>query len=272
MASLLSSRGYSVVKVADISEPSRKRAAELSGAKHTPDPQDAAGDADIIIITTPDGAIEETSRRIADSGTDVSGKKFIHMSGALSLGALEAVRCSGAQVLSIHPLQTFADLEGALSALPGSTFGVTCAPELEDWARDFVVDLNGTVQLVEDGDKVLYHAAAVLACNLLTMVEHGAQSISRELGFSDEEFSRSFIPLAKTTIENVERLGPSEALTGPLARGDLGTIEAHLEALGRFDPVLAAMYRAVCLWGLKLVEERGEIGGEAIARMRELLS
>jgi predicted short-subunit dehydrogenase-like oxidoreductase (DUF2520 family) len=271
MASLLSARGYDVVRVVDVSADARDRAAGFCGAEAVEDPVEAAGAADIVLITTPDDAIEETCRRIADSMSELSGKKFIHMSGALSLGVLSAAERRGADTLSVHPLQTFADLTGALESLPGSTFGVTCAPGLEDWGAGFVSALGGRAQIIEDGDKVLYHAAAVMACNLLVMVEYGAQSIARELGFSDSGFAEAFLPLARATLENVGRLGPAGALTGPLARGDLGTISGHLEALARFDPVLASMYRSVCLWGLELVGERGDTEDQTIEAMRRLL-
>ncbi len=272
MSSLLSSRGHTVTEVVDSSEFARERAAALSGAEAAVDPAAAAGGADIILITTPDDVIEETCRRIVDSGLDLSGKKFIHMSGALSLDALDAARRGGADVLSIHPLQTFADLEGALAALPGSAFGVTCAHELEEWAEEFVSNLDGRTQFIENADKVLYHAAAVLASNMLAMVEYGAQSIARELGFSDEGFTAAFMPLARATLDNVGRLGPAGALTGPLARGDVGTIREHLQALENFNSDLAAMYRTVCLWGLELVEERGDIEADVIEEMRKLLT
>lgn len=271
MASLLSSQGYAVMRVVDPSEFARDRAAGLSGAEPAADPVEAAAGADIILITTPDDAVEETCERIAESGIELTGKKFIHMSGALSTGVLGAARRRGADILSIHPLQTFADLAGALEALPGSTFGVTCEAELEGWARDFVSRLDGRAQFIEDSDKVLYHAAAVIASNFLAMVEYGAQSITRELGFSDDGFAEAFMPLARATLHNVGRLGPAGALTGPLARGDTGTITEHLRALERFDAALAVMYRAVCLWGLELVAERGDIDTETIERMRGLL-
>jgi predicted short-subunit dehydrogenase-like oxidoreductase (DUF2520 family) len=272
MAHLLSTRGYDVVAVADPRREARERAAELSGAKPFERGEDAAATARIIIITTPDGAIEDACRHLAASGIPLVGKKVLHMSGALSLGALKAAADQGADTLSIHPIQTFADLEGAERTLPGSSFGVTCEPRLQGWALDFVSDLEGRVLMVTDADKVLYHAAAVVACHLLAMVQYGAHVISRKLGFDDEEAARAFTPLATATIENVARLGPAAALTGPLARGDVGTLAAHLEALEGLDPELASMYRTVSLWGLRLVEERGELDPETIGAMRALLS
>jgi predicted short-subunit dehydrogenase-like oxidoreductase (DUF2520 family) len=271
MAHLLSASGYDIVAVADVSREARERAAGLAGAEPFERERDAAAAAYIILITTPDGAIEGVCRGIAEAGVPLEGRKVVHMSGALSRSALVAAASRGADTLSIHPIQTFADLEGAERSLPGSTFGVTCEPGLEEWARGFVSSLGGRALIVADEDKVLYHAAAVVACNLLAMVEYGTHVISRRLGISDEEAAGAFTPLAMATVENVARLGPAAALTGPLARGDIGILEAHLEALEGFDPALADMYREVSRWGLRLVEERGELDGEAIAAMKGLL-
>ena len=271
MAHLLSGSGYDVVAVTDRDEEARERAAGLSGAEAVDTAAHAAAAAQIILITTPDGTIADVCRTIAEACAPLAGRKVIHMSGALSLGALEPAARAGADTLCIHPIQTFADLEGAESSLPGSTFGVTCDPGLEEWARGFVSSLEGRVLMVADEDKVLYHAAAAVACNLLAMVEYGAQVISRRLGFEDNQASEAFTPLAVATAMNVGRLGPVDALTGPLARGDLGTIRAHLEALEGFDPELADMYRTVSRWGRRMVEEKGDLDRRTIDSMRELL-
>lgn len=271
LAHLLSSRGRRVVAVADIHQGARERAAGLSGAAAFELGSEAARGADVILITTHDGAIEPACVQIAGSGVPLEGKKVVHMSGALSLGALGSARERGARTICIHPIQTFADLEGAQSSLPGSTFGVTCSPEDEAWARAFVETLDGKVLMVADRDKVLYHAAAAIACNLLAMVEYGAFVITRGIGFDDGQVAEALTTLARATVENVGRLGPAGALTGPLARGDTGTLKAHLASLESFAPELAAMYRAVSLWGLRCAREGGRPGERALDEMEKLL-
>lgn len=271
MAVLLSEKGRDVVLVSDPLPEARERAARLSGARAVDDPVEAAREADVVLVTTPDEAVLPTSELVSGALADLSGKTFIHMSGALPLAALAPLAGRGADVLSIHPLQTFADLEGARTALPGSTFGITCEPGLEGWARSFVAVLDGRAKVVDDADKALYHAAAVLACNLVTMVEYGAMSATRELGFSQEEFLEAFMPLAEAAVRNVARLGPAAALTGPLARGDIETVRGHLEALRRIDGALEEMYRAVCAVGLELLEERGGLERKKMEAMRALL-
>lgn len=271
MACLLSQREYDVVAVADKAADAADNAAALSGARAFENVAEAAALAQVILITTADGSIEEVCRSIAFSGQPLEGRKVIHMSGALSLQALASAADKGADTLSIHPIQTFADLQGATEALPGSTFGVTCDPQLEGWARAFAASLDGRVLIVRDEDKVLYHAAAAIACNLLAMVQYGAQFACRELGFADTETSEAFGPLVVATAMNVARIGPSDALTGPLSRGDVATIRAHLQVLQQLDGDLAEMYRAVSRWGLKLVAEKGDLEATTIETMRRLL-
>ncbi len=271
MAGLLPPRGYPVVAVADVDRYARERAASLAGALPCERNDRAASMAEIIIITTPDGRIAETCASIAASGVELVDKKVMHMSGALSLEVLKPAADVGAGVLAIHPIQTFADLEGASMSLPGSTFGVTCGPGLEEWAEEFVSSLDGRAIAVRDSDRVVYHAAAAVACNLLAMVHYGTYVACRRLGFSDEETSRAFTPLAEATVRNVGRLGPAAALTGPLSRGDVETVRAHVEAFDGFDPDLAELYRAVSRWGLRLVAEKGLLDGDTLEWLERAL-
>lgn len=275
MSKILSDRGFKVVSVYDLSREAAEAASGLCGARIAGDCEEAVRNADIVLITTPDRFIEETCRSVcasvAESGSDLEGKVFVHMSGALSLRSLDSAVRSGAGAASIHPLQTFADVEGALRFIPGSTFGVTCQPELSDWAEDFVSALEGTPLEVREEDRVLYHAAAVMACNFLVMVEHAASEVYRGQGFDLDESMRAALPLIRATVENIARLGPESALTGPLSRGDLATIEVHLRALEDIDPGLARLYREVSLWGIELVRRRGELGPATIEAMEDLL-
>jgi len=271
MAVVLSSRGYDVAKVCDTSGERRERAAKLVDARATDDCVDAARDVEIVLLTTPDGAIEGVCRRIADSGVEIAGKTFIHMSGAVPLSALDSARERGARAICVHPLQTFADLEGAIRTLPGSTFAVTCSADVEPWAQMLVEGMEGRMLLVKDSDKTLYHAAAVIACNLFTIVEYAAYETCLGLGFPGQDAAKAFMPLVGATADNIARLGPVESLTGPLARGDISTLEANLAALERFDPGIAGLYRSISLHGLRLVAERGELDGDIIEKMRSLL-
>lgn len=270
VAAALESAGYEVALVYDTDEDAVGRALRRVRARKAESLKEAALGADIVLITTPDGAIREVCDRIASQVTDLEGKIVAHVSGARSLSDLEAAADRGGEVMSIHPLQTFADLEGALESLPGSSFGVTCRPGLLPWAESIVSALGGNLLPLDDDDKVLYHAAAVVACNLVTMVLYGAQAIYERLGLSEKE-ARAFMPLVRATVENAGRLGPVDALTGPLSRGDLETIKSHIQALDEIDVEISLVYRTVSRLGLRLVEERGELPPDTIARMRQVL-
>lgn len=271
MAKLLPGRGYELAAVFDIDPGAALRAAELGGVSPAETAAGAAARADVVLITVPDGRIEEACRSVSRATDGLTGRKVVHMSGALTLAALAPAAAAGAEVLVVHPLQTFADTEGATDSLPGSTFGVTCAESLREWAEGFVRSLSGRALFVPDEDKALYHAAAAMACNLMVMVEYGAQVACRGLGITDEASTEALEPLVRATARNVARIGPVGALTGPLARGDVETLRAHLEALDGRDPELARMYRAVSSWGLRLVEEKGEVDPRVVDLMRSVL-
>ncbi|MBN2168761.1 MAG: DUF2520 domain-containing protein [Actinobacteria bacterium] len=271
IAVAVSRAGYTVAEVVDIDPSACEELASKTGARPGLSPVEACLDTGLTIITTPDSLIAQVCEEIGSAGVGLKGRKVMHMSGALSLEVLEPVKRKGADVLCVHPLQTFADLEGAVEALPGSRFGVTCETGLESWARGFVEAIGGTMLLVDDSDKVLYHTAAVMACNLITMVVFGAEVLYRGLGFSPDEARTAFMPLLRATVDNIERLGPAKALTGPLSRGDVHTIEMHLGGLEKLDPELLSLYREVSIWGLKLVEEQGVADDQTIQKMRALL-
>jgi predicted short-subunit dehydrogenase-like oxidoreductase (DUF2520 family) len=131
--------------------------------------------------------------------------------------------------------------------------------------------MEGRILLVKEEDKALYHAAAVIACNLLTIVEYAAFEACLGLGFSEREAREAFMPLVGATVENIARIGAVESLTGPLSRGDAGTMEANIDALERLEPEIAELYRAVSLYGLRLVAVRGDLDEDAVGEMRSLL-
>jgi len=270
MALLLSARGYHLAAVFDPVGEAAAQAARLVDARPAQSASDAVSAADIVLLTTPDHAILEACEAAVSGDATVSGKVFVHMSGALGLAVLAPAADAGAATVAVHPLQTFPDTEGAVRALPGSSFGVTCVPEMDEWSSGFVADLDGKALTVREGDKPLYHAGAVVASNLLVMIEYAACEIFGMLGLERGEALASLMPLVHATVNNIGRLGPEEALTGPLARGDVETLEVNLEALSA-DPELERLYRAVSLWGLRLVERRGEPDAGTIEKMRELL-
>jgi len=270
IACLLSRSGDVITSVFDINAEEAARFAQETGASISKIAGEVFASADVILITTPDDAIEDACSQ-AVTGLDLNGKKVIHMSGAKGLSPLRCAEEAGADILSIHPIQTFPSFKAARDSLYGSTFGVTCKEELKDWATKFVSKLGGSVIFVRDEDRVLYHAASVIACNLFVMLESASIEVLKSIGIGEGEALRALIPLLRSTLENIAKLGPSRALTGPLSRGDVGTIREHVHELRKLDERIASLYRALSLWGLHLIEDAGNLSKDKIEEIRRVL-
>jgi predicted short-subunit dehydrogenase-like oxidoreductase (DUF2520 family) len=248
---LLKSAGYEVVAVADISPQNLCQGVQYTGGLAYADPAEAATLADCIIIATGDDAIVSACDEISRRGAVTAGKKVIHLSGAGGLDLLAAASRAGAHVASIHPIQSFAHVEGAIKSIPGSTFGITADEAIKDWSVRLVRDLGGNPFFIAEEDKPLYHAAACLASNYLTTLMYKVEKIYTSLGLDQKDALSAFWPLVRGTLSNLETKGAVEALTGPIARGDAGTIEKHLKAIRERLPSLLPLY---CIMGMETVE------------------
>jgi predicted short-subunit dehydrogenase-like oxidoreductase (DUF2520 family) len=239
---LLRSAGYNIVAVAGRSIEKIHQGMTYTGGELFTDFAAAASTADCILITTSDDAIASVCHEICQRGVIQPGKKVIHMSGAGGLDLLSPAAKAGAFIASIHPLQSFASVEGAIKSIPGSSFGITADKEIRDWSAQLVRDLGGTPFTLADEAKPLYHAAACLASNYLTTLIHTVETLYQSLGFAPDEALRAFWPLVRGTLQNIEDKGTVQALTGPIARGDASTVAKHIEALRESFPALLPLY------------------------------
>lgn len=212
-----------------------------------------AGAASIVVLGVPDDALDGVVTEVARSIRP--GTVVVHLSGALGLDVLEPVRRAAGRALAVHPLQTFADVAGAVDALSGCAFAVTADDHDgvllgEQLARD----AGGVPFVIADADRPLYHAAAVFASNYLVVVSGAAEEILSAAGVSDPR--AALAPLQRATLANVDRLGARDALTGPAVRGDAGTVERNLAALGAATPALVPPYVALCRAAIRLAGDR----------------
>jgi predicted short-subunit dehydrogenase-like oxidoreductase (DUF2520 family) len=227
--------------------------------------------ANCIIITTSDDAIAHVCKKISSESAIRPGAKVIHMSGAGALELLASAKDAGAHVACIHPLQSFADVESAIRDIPGSTFGITSSDEIKDWSVDMVRKLGGVPFFIADLDKPLYHAAACIASNYLTTLIYMVEEIYQSLGLSREDTIRAIWPLVMGTIANIETKGTVQALTGPVARGDTGTIKKHAEALRNKLPELLQAYSALGILTADLGLKKKTLSPETARLIKELL-
>jgi predicted short-subunit dehydrogenase-like oxidoreductase (DUF2520 family) len=203
----------------------------------------APAGAEVVAIAVPDDALPDVVATLAGRVDD--GAWALHLSGALGLDVLAPLERAGTRVLAVHPLQTFADVEGAIDALPGAAMAVT-ARDGEGLAlgERLARDLGSRPFALSDEDRPLYHAAAVFASNYLVTVSGAALELFTAAGVPGAEAVMA--PLQAATLANVRRLGPQQALTGPAVRGDAGTIARSLDAVAAAAPGLVPAYVALC--------------------------
>jgi predicted short-subunit dehydrogenase-like oxidoreductase (DUF2520 family) len=266
--------GYRVAAVADL----RRERAEEAARRIAADvpvlpPREAAGRAGLVLLTVPDDAIEAACRDLAATRAFAPGSIVAHCSGALSSECLAPARRElGCQVASFHPLQSFPTVEAALQSLPGSY----CFGEGDEIALAALEALAAAIGArwvrIETGHKALYHAAAVVACNYLTSLLDAALRLAESAGIERGTAWRALEPLIRATLENASRLGTEAALTGPIARGDLGTVATHLAALGEHAPELSDLYRALGSWTVGLALRKGSIDEKGARNLLEALA
>ncbi len=263
--------GHNIVAVADRSQSALHMGSIYTGGLIMDDPLKAALLATSIFITTPDDSIEQVCREIASRGGFGSQKRVVHMSGAGGLDLLESAYNSGAHVATIHPLQSFADVAAVMESIPGSTFSITAGDDMRDWAVRIVKDLGGTHFFVSDKDKPLYHAAACMASNYLVTLMNIVEGIYRHLAVGGDNPISAFWPLVKGTIKNIEDRGTEQSLTGPISRGDVGTIRKHLKVLEETMPELLPLYSETGLFALDIGVRNKTLSEDRAREIKSLL-
>jgi predicted short-subunit dehydrogenase-like oxidoreductase (DUF2520 family) len=265
----LSGKGYPIVAVASRTRSSADRlAARVPGCQAHDAKQAVADAAELVFITTPDDAIPVVAAELNWH----PGQSVVHCSGADSVETLEPATKAGAHVGGFHPLQTFASVDHAIENLPGSTFALETEGELLETLRRMASALDGNSIQLRSSDKVLYHAAAVLACNYLVTLVKLSTDLWQVFDVPTPEAIRALMPLLRGTLNNVENVGLPNCLTGPIARGDLGTVRKHLAALEQSAPALLAPYRELGLQTVPIALDKGKIDSERADEMRRLLA
>jgi len=268
LAVRLSSKGYRVVGVSSRSQASAESLAKLiSGCRAFSSSQDVADIAELIFITAPDDAIASVATEIKWH----DGQSVVHCSGADSTNILEPAKKAGADVGAFHPLQTFASVNQAIENIPDSTFAVEAEQPLLKILKDIAAALDGNTIELKAGDKVVYHAAAVIACNYLVTLVKLAADLWQTFGVSTNQATQALLPLLRGTIHNIETVGIPQCLTGPIARGDSGTISKHLNALHKVAPNVLSAYRELGLHTIPIALAKGKINENQAHELKTIL-
>jgi len=268
LAVRLNQKGYDVIASSSRSYSSaQKLASRIKGCTAYYSAQEAADKSDLIFITTPDDVIEN----VATSIKWRKGQYIVHCSGAHSIDILKSAETDGAFTSCFHPLQTFASIDHAIDNLPGTTFAIESRDMLLDILKDMAASLDGNWIILKPGDKVLYHTAAVFASNYFVTLVKLATDLWQTFGVPQDQAIQALIPLIKGTLRNIETIGLPDCLTGPIARGDAGTIQKHLEALKNKAPAATEVYKDLARQTIPIALEKGTIDTKQVADLQLII-
>jgi predicted short-subunit dehydrogenase-like oxidoreductase (DUF2520 family) len=260
--------GFCVAVVASRRETSLETARSYIGAApvYTTDNTQALELADVVAITTQDREIGRVAEQLSRWEGNVSDKTVFHTSGAHASSELSPLRERGAHLGSFHPLQTFPDIDAGIAVLPDTYIFI----EGDEGALPVLQRLAATIgaESVRIGSesKILYHLAAVFVCNLLSALLYSGEGITKKIGIG----LKPFYPIIRATLKNIETKGPLHSLTGPVVRGDAGTVESHLAALEGMK-LHESVYRDLSLVALRMAEEREALTREQAQALERLL-
>ncbi len=259
MGLLLKQRNYIVAGVASRTYASARKAAARLQCPAFERPEEAARQAELVLITTNDQAIAPVAATVARRGGFRPGQIVAHMSGSLTSAVLAPARACGALALSLHPLQSCADADRAVANLPGSVFSLEGDREALPFGKRLVTELGGEYFIIKPEDKPLYHAAASVASNYLVSLVDFSYRLMHAIGMEPQMAARALAPLIEGTWKNIGEKGVPQALTGPIARGDVSTIKDHLQAIAANVPELEEIYRTLGRYTVGLASRKGSI-------------
>jgi len=256
----------------------RRREATIAAARrigtnvHAYDIATAAKSAKLVFLCLPDDAIEKVSNELAQQGAFSRGTIVAHCSGALSSDVLVAARdrcqCS---VASMHPLQTFPTVDAALKTMRGAY----CFCEGDENAIPTIEQIAAKIGLIPiriaTSAKILYHAAAVTACNYLVALMDGALTLMEQAGIDRDTSWAALTPLVTTTLNNITEMGTVRSLTGPIARGDARIVNRHLRELEMTQGSLPSIYRVLGLYSIEIAEKKNAITATKATQLRDML-
>lgn len=266
MSSLLFENGSTILSIIDVNKKAaRKLASSVNCKQVSTDVSDIHLKTQIIFITTPDDQISNVAQKIS-SIKNLNFKKLtvIHTSGVYTSEILSPLARKGASVLSFHPIQTFPanktnrELQ---KSLKGIYFGIEGNKKIHYISQQLVKTFRGKSVFISKKDKPLYHLACVFASNYIVTALNALSEATEKLKFK-VSWVDVFIPLINTSLKNVFTTSPLAALTGPIERGDIKTIELHLKSLAEVAPHLITYYVGMGIETARLARRKRTITNE----------
>jgi predicted short-subunit dehydrogenase-like oxidoreductase (DUF2520 family) len=265
----LTRAGWPVRAVASRDAGRRARFATMvDGARAFAEPQALIEEVELIILAVPDDAIAPLAANLRMYG----GQAMVHTSGALGAEVLAPAMAAGTQIGAFHPLVAFADTERAIADLRGATIAIEGDDQLAALLAEMAEAIGATAVRLAPGSKAAYHAAAVLAAGGFVALLDAIAELGRVAGLDEAGSLAVYGPLIEGTLANARALGIRSALTGPITRGDVGTLRAHLDELAAHAPDVVELYAAAAHREIALATARGTLAPETATALTEVLT
>jgi len=230
-------------------------------------------ESDVVIISVRDERVPEVAARLVKEKRLRPHHVVLHTSGANAAASILAVaRPHVRAVGTLHPLVSFADPRVAIEGMEQVAFGIEGDEPARQAAKKIVRALGARAVFLEAENLPLYHAGAVVASNYVVALADMAQSLLVKAGVPQEQALPALIPLLGSVVQNLAQLGLPGALTGPVERGDVSSVEQHLKILETRAPELLEMYRLVGMDVLRLAREKSNLDAAVVARLEALFS
>jgi len=272
LAVLLARNGWSIEQVAGRDRNKLDQAARrLQSESHLVLIEELNKPAEVLLLTVSDDAIGAVCEQLAGQGALDQGTVVFHTSGACASDLLEPARCLGAAVGSMHPLQTFMESAAGIPDIGGTHWFFEGSARAGDLAARITASLGGLFHVIESEKKVLYHASAAIACNYMNAVLSAALDCAQSADIPRQDMMAALRPLVTTTVENMFNTDPASALTGPISRGDVETVNKHLEAMAH-SPDLRSLYQALGRIALEMARSHGMVDESEAKRLAKSLA
>lgn len=272
LADLLVRLGYPVAGLASKTLASAQKTAQIIDTDLVfPNVADAAKAGQLVFITTTDDAIGPVCDAISKENGFAKGSVVLHCSGALSSSVLDKARTCGAYVGSMHPLQSFAGAKPGVNLFEGILVSVEGDGPARNLAAQVAKDLGAVCARVDTNSKMLYHASAVVASNYLVALLDLAFKLNLAAGMGPDESIAGLMPLIQGTLSNIKKQGIPDALTGPIARGDVSIVSQHIDEISAKTPELLALYNLLGTHTVDLAVTKGSVDENTAQKLKDVL-
>jgi predicted short-subunit dehydrogenase-like oxidoreductase (DUF2520 family) len=269
LGAALARAGHRVVAAAAVSEPSLRRAEDRLPGAALGTPDEVVVAADLVLLTVPDDVLPELAAGLVAADVPFTGKLVVHTSGRYGIGVLDPVTRAGGLPLALHPVMTFTGRSDDVSRLTGIVFGVTAPEALRPVAEALVLEMGGDPSWIAEDRRALYHAALAGGANHLVTLVVESMDLLAKAGVAEP--GRMLGPLLGASLDNALRLG-IDGLTGPVARGDAGTVAEHVGELARVSPEGRGAYVALARLTADRALAAGLLKPEDAERLLEALA